>query len=489
MEVIEDQSSVKIGAKSFLTAFIILFALLTVTGILTRIIPSGEYDRVIQENRTIITDGSYHLVEKEPVPVFRWYSSIIEVFWGDNRLTVIVLVLFISFLGASFTILEKGKILSTIISLVAARFASRKYLLMAAIIFLMMLLSSLVGCMEGLMPVVLILVPLSVALGWDSLVGLGMSLLALAFGFAAAITNYFTIGVAQTIAELPLFSGTWLRIIFFILAYGGTFWFVSSYAKKIEKDPEKSLCYEEDREVRDKYRLENILEDQDLYKNVSMKRAIWWFTGCIIVGFSFMLIAAVVPSIPNEIAFPVVAILFLVGGIGAGGFVGMRFGVVARYFGHGILNMLPGIILLLMAMAIPHVMTRGGVMDTILFRAGNIVAGTNILVAVFLVYLLTLVLNFFISSASAKAFLMMPILIPLADMIGMTRQTVILAFNFGDGFSNMLHPTSALLLIALGFTTVGYTKWVRWTIKAQLMMFVLSMIFLVFAVGIGFGPF
>jgi len=489
MEKIEEKSSVKIGAKSFLTAFIILFALLTVTGILTRIIPSGEYDRVIHENRTIIEDGSYHIVEKEPVPVFRWYTSIIEVFWGDNKLTVIVLVLFISFLGASFTILEKGRILSTIISLVAARFAKRKYLLMAAIILLMMLLSSLVGCMEGLMPVVLILVPLSVALGWDSLVGLGMSLLALAFGFSAAITNYFTIGVAQTIAELPLFSGTWLRVLFFIAAYAATFFFVSSYAKKIEKNPEKSLCYEEDRAVREKYRIENILEDQHLYEKLSMRRAIWWFTGCILTGFSFMLIAAVVPSIPNDIAFPVVAILFLVGGLGAGAFVGMKAKVLSGYFGNGILNMLPGIILLLMAMAIPHVMTRGGVMDTILFRAGNIVAGTNIYAAVLLVYLLTLILNFFISSASAKAFLMMPILIPLADMIGMTRQTVILAFNFGDGFSNMLHPTSALLLIALGFTTVGYTKWIRWTLKAQLMMFVLSMIFLLFAVSIGFGPF
>ena len=232
MTDVKENTSLKIGARSFFTAFIILFALLTVTGILTRVIPSGEYDRIVYENRTVIEDGSYHEVEKVPVPVYRWYTSIIEVFWGDNSLTVIVLVLFITFLGVSFTILEKGGVLSTIISIVAARFAGRKYLLLASIMFIMMLLSSLVGCMEGLMPVVLILVPLSIALGWDTLVGLGMSLLALAFGFSAAITNYFTIGVAQTIAELPLFSGTWLRVIFFVLAYGATFWFVSSYAKR-----------------------------------------------------------------------------------------------------------------------------------------------------------------------------------------------------------------------------------------------------------------
>ncbi|MBI9109424.1 MAG: YfcC family protein [Spirochaetales bacterium] len=484
-----DKSTIKIGARSFLTAFLILFALMTVTGILTRIIPSGEYDRVVYESRTIIADGSYHSIEKQAVPVYRWYTSVIEVFWGENRLTVIVLVLFISFLGASFTILERGNVLSTIISLIAGRFAKRKYLLMAAIMLLMMLITSLIGSIEGLVPVVLIIVPLSIALGWDSLVGLGMSLLALAFGFSAAITNYFTIGVAQTIAELPLFSGTWLRIIFFFAAYGATFFFVYSYAKKIEKNPEKSLCYNEDREVRERYSIENILKDQYMYEEASMRRAIWWFAGCILTGFAFMLAAALVPVIPNNIAFPIVAILFLVGGLGAGRFTGMKGKVLAGHFRSGILNMLPGIILVLMAMSIPHVMTSGGVMDTILFRASTIVAGTNIYTAVILVYLLTLILNFFISSASAKAFLMMPILIPLADMIGLTRQTVILAFNFGDGFSNMFYPTSALLLICLGFTTVGYTKWIRWTMKAQLMMFTLSLIFLFFAVAIGFGPF
>ena len=151
--------------------------------------------------------------------------------------------------------------------------------------------------------------------------------------------------------------------------------------------------------------------------------------------------------------------------------------------------MAPGILLIVMAMSIPHIMTRGGVMDTILFRAGKIIEGTGLYAAGFLVFLLTLILNFFISSASAKAFLIMPILVPLADLLNLTRQTVILAFDLGDGFSNIIFPTNALLLIALGFTSVSYTRWIKWTWKIQLAIFALSMAFLAFSIKIGFGPF
>jgi uncharacterized ion transporter superfamily protein YfcC len=109
--------------------------------------------------------------------------------------------------------------------------------------------------------------------------------------------------------------------------------------------------------------------------------------------------------------------------------------------------------------------------------------------AAFLVYATTLVMNFFIGSASAKAFLLMPLLTPLADLVGITRQTAVLAFDFGDGFSNMVFPTNALLLIALSFSVVSYTKWMRWTWKLQIVILALCSLFLAFAVKTGFGPF
>jgi len=128
-------------------------------------------------------------------------------------------------------------------------------------------------------------------------------------------------------------------------------------------------------------------------------------------------------------------------------------------------------------------------MDTILFHASELIRGTGPSVAALLIYALTMLLNFFVASASAKAFLMMPILAPLADLVGLTRQTVVLAFDFGDGFSNMIYPSNPLLLIALGFTVVSYPKWLKWTLPIQGMVFALTLVFLLVAVSIGFGPF
>ncbi|MFA6507835.1 MAG: hypothetical protein WCT14_17160, partial [Treponemataceae bacterium] len=136
-----------------------------------------------------------------------------------------------------------------------------------------------------------------------------------------------------------------------------------------------------------------------------------------------------------------------------------------------------------------HVIVSAQIMDTILFYAASAISGSKPMAAAFLVYLTTLIMNFFIGSASAKAFLMMPLLAPLADLVGITRQTAVLAFDFGDGFSNMIFPTNALLLIALSFTVVSYTKWMRWTAMLQVAILAITSLFLAFAVLIRFGPF
>jgi uncharacterized ion transporter superfamily protein YfcC len=175
--------------------------------------------------------------------------------------------------------------------------------------------------------------------------------------------------------------------------------------------------------------------------------------------------------------------------VGGGLVGGMSRSEVARTFGKGTLSILPAILLILMAMSVKHIIASGGIMDTILHRAGGMIRGTDPFLAALLIYLLTMLLNFFVASASAKAFLMMPILAPLADIVGITRQTAVLAFDFGDGFSNMLYPSNALLLIALGFTVVSYPRWVRWTLPIQGAVTVLIVAFLLIAVRIGFGPF
>ncbi len=334
---------------------------------------------------------------------------------------------------------------------------------------------------------IVFIIPLAYSLGWDSLTGLGMSLLALSFGFSAAVTNPFTIAVAQKISELPLFSGAWLRIIFFVFVYGAVFFFVYLHAKRVEKNPKLSPMYEEDKPLKDA--LASLEEFEKTGGNYpGMVKALIWFSICLGLALGFVAVSSAIPSI-SDYTFPLMGVLFLIGGVGSGLFAGLKGFRVIRIFGKGTLNILPGIVLILMAYSVKYIIDQGQITDTILFSASQKIAGASATGAVFLIYGLTLFMNFFIGSASAKAFLMMPILSPLADLVHITRQTAVLAFDFGDGFSNMIYPSNALLLIALGFTVVSYPKWIKWTLKIQAAMLILTSIFLVIAVKINFGPF
>jgi len=483
-----EESMLKIGVKPFLTAFGILMLLIIFSGFLTRWIPAGSYERIITEGRMAVVADSFKYLDTSSFPFWRWFTAPVEVIWGDNWLMVLVLSLFMIFLGGSFTVLEKGGVLKELLAGTVARFKDDKYRLLGVIIFVMMFLAAFVGVYEALVPLIVIIVPLSLALGWDSLTGLGMSMLALTFGFSAAVTNPFTIAVAQELSDLPLFSGAWFRIIFFIATYILCYTFVSRYARKIEKDPTLSPVYEADCRIRERFSAEAILGSQGQSDPRKVKAAIW-FGVCLAIAILFMVLAGLIPALPSDAAFPAVALLFLLGGAGAGRIVGYSWKELFTVLGSGAKNMLPGIVLILMAMSVPHIMTRGNVMDTILFYASEAIRGTGPFQAAFYIYLLTLALNFFISSASAKAFLVIPIIAPLADLVDLTRQTAVFAFDLGDGFSNMVFPTNALLLIGLSFTVVSYPGWIKWTWKMQVGIATLSMIFLMAAVAIGFGPF
>ncbi|WDP90377.1 MAG: YfcC family protein [Desulfobacter sp.] len=483
-----DDSMLKIGVKPFLTALGILLLLIIFSGGLTQWIPAGAYERVAASGRMAVVPGSFHYLEDVSFPFWRWFTAPVEVIWGDNWLMILVLSLFMIFLGGSFTVLEQGGVLRELLAWTVARFRHNKYRLMGVLIFVMMFLAAFVGVYEALVPLIVIIVPMSLALGWDSLTGLGMSMLALTFGFSAAVTNPFTIAVAQELSDLPLFSGAWFRILFFIAAFILCYFFVSRYARKIEKEPALSPVFEADARIRGRFSVEKVVGD-GTGDDPRKVRAALWFGACMAIAIVFMVLAGLVPALPSDAAFPAVALLFLIGGAGAGRIIGYSWRELLKVLGKGAMNMLPGILLILMAMSVPHIMTRGHVMDTILFYASNAIEGTNPYQAGFYIYLLTLALNFFISSASAKAFLVMPIIAPLADLVGLTRQTAVFAFDMGDGFSNMVFPTNALLLIGLSFTVVSYPKWIRWTWKMQAGIAALSMAFLMAAVAIGFGPF
>ena len=166
-----------------------------------------------------------------------------------------------------------------------------------------------------------------------------------------------------------------------------------------------------------------------------------------------------------------------------------RIDALLKSVGEGLAGIAPGIPLILLAASIKHIVAQGGVMDTILHSAALPFSQTSPLVAALIVYGLALLIEFFIASGSAKAFLLMPILLPLADLVGVTRQVAVTAYTFGDGFSNMAYPTNPVLLICLGLTVVSYPKWLKWSLKLWGWVFLVTVAFLALAVAINFGPF
>ncbi len=479
----QQQAGARIGKRSFISAILILLTLMIGAGLLTRLVPAGAYQRTTQAGREVLNPSSFHLTAAHPLPVWRWFTAPVEVLWSDDALMVITIIVFILLVGGSFAVLDEAGVLRTIIGHIATTFKTRRYLLIAIICLFFMGMGALLGIFEEMIPLIPIIIPLAWSMGWDSLTGLGMSLLATGFGFSAAIANPFSIGVAQRIAGLPLFSGAWFRIIVFAVMYCIVTLFVTTYARRIERNPSSSPVYAEEKTARAYYQ-DNVQSTE----TQTPRKAVVWTILCLMAMLVIILLGPFVKALQTY-SLPVIGIAFVAAGLGAGLLSGHGARKTLRTFGIGIGGMAPGIILILMAMSVKHIVAGAGIMDTILHGAATAISRTTPIAASLLIYAVTLGMNFFIGSASAKAFLMMPLIAPLADLVGLTRQIAVTAFCFGDGFSNLLYPTNAVLLIGLGLTCVSYPKWFRWTIVLQLMTLLVTAGFLALAVSIHFGPF
>ncbi|MBN2852651.1 MAG: YfcC family protein [Clostridia bacterium] len=486
------EASIKIGKRTFITAIIILAALMLTAGIMTKVIPAGSYDRVITDGREIIQQGTYHLTEAEDYPAWRWLTAPFEVFGSEDGPTIIVIILFIFAIASAISLLEKSGVMAAVLSKIVKRFIKKKYMLMAIIVFFFMLLGAVLGTFEENIALVPIIIALAYSLKWDSMVGLGMSILASCFGFTSAITNPFSIAITQKISDLPLYSGTGFRIIIFIAYYALLMTFLLHYAKKIEKNPEKSLVYGEDQSLREKYSSDSSLEEaigsKSEEESRNLDQAMTAFNIFIVLVFVLIVVASFIPGLA-DVQLPLIGIIFFIGSLFSARKAGLKGKHASKVLKDSVIGIAPGIILILMAMSVKFIIASGGIMDTILYHAANAISGTSPYIAILLIYLLILVLELFVGSSSAKAFLIMPLIAPLSDLVGITRQTSVLAFSFGDGFSNVLYPTNPVLLICLGLTIVAYPKWFKWTYKLQIAAFIMACIFLFIGVMIKYGPF
>ncbi len=473
--------SIRIGKKAFISSLAILLALLVAAGLLTCIVPAGSYARHEDGGLTTIDIGSFEYTDRPALPVWKWFTAPVEVLASPEGSVVMAIILFFLCIGGAINLLNQCGVFSFIIARVAARYGAKRYRLIASVVLVLMLMSALTGIMEEAVFIVPLMMPLAASLGMDPLVGLGMSFLALGFGFAAGLTNPFTIGVAQRVAQVPLFSGLWYRALVFAAVYAVLSSFLIRHARRSE-----GLAQGQAQSV--------MGSGSGLAPGSApapaapkMRRASQWFVGAMAVMLIFSLSSSVVQGM-SDLAFPVTTALFLIGGVGSALLSGMGVGEVARTFGSGIVGMAPGIVLMLLAAGVKHVIASAGILDTIIFTGARLVEGMPRVFAAGMIYLLVLIMNFFIPSASAKSLIMMPILAPLADVVGLNRQIAVLAFQFGDGFSNVIYPTNPITLISLALAGVSYPRWFRQIIGLQLAVLAVTALFLVAAVAIGLGP-
>jgi len=481
--------SLKIGKRTFISTAVMLFCVMVMAFILTQTVPIGEYQRDIIDGREIVVAGSYVQTDGERLPVWRLFTAPFEVFAGPDAATAIMIILSIMLIGGVFLILDKCGLLQYSMRLVIKRFEKRKYVLLAAVTLFCMLLGAGMGVFEETVILAPIAVALAISLGWDALVGAGMSLLAVGFGFTAGLFNPFTIGVAQRLAGLPLFSGLWLRVLVFIAVYGLLISFLLLYARRIEKSPEKSLLYGIKTKKMFDYSEDDSSSDTAEDKEQETKKyrkALAFFVSSLLVIALYVTGGIFLPALTDFI-MPVIALVVTIGGIGAGLLSGHQ--RVFRDFGKGIISFLPSVVLLMLALSVKHIFVSGGIMDTLLQYAYNVVTQSSPLVSLYIIFLFVLCLEFFIGGASAKAFLIIPLLAPLAELVGLSRQSIVLAFSFGDGFANVIYPTNAVLLIVLGILGVPYMTWFKWTWKLQVAQILLSIGFLALAYSVGYGPF
>ena len=463
-----EAQGINIGVRSFLMAIGIIFLLMVFTYVLTLVIPGGEYARITDDagHSVIDTEGGFHYVDGG-IPFWKWLLSPFLVLGAEGSGTIIAVLIFLLVIGGVFNALAAGGMMNYMLERIVDRFGGVRYRLMAVLIFFFMAMGSLVGSFEEVIPMAPIVVALAVALGWDSVTGVAMSLLAAGCGFAAGIANPFTVGVAQGLAGLPMFSGMWLRALSFVLIYALLLWFVRSRAVKIEKPVDETAAA------------------SGFVRDPRMDKGLRAFAVLIGAGILTVISSGFITAL-QDYTMIIVALMFLAAGVSSLLISGMSFRDLGKYFVKGIAAISPSIIMILMASSIKYTMTEAKILDTILHSAAEMAGGMPKAGVVLFIYAICLVMNFFISSGSAKAFLLIPIIAPLAQLFGINMQLAIVAFAFGDGFSNVIYPTNAGLLITLGLTDVSYGEWFRYSWKFQALNLLLTSGILLFGLAVGY---
>lgn len=456
-----------------LNPFIVLIAVIVLCTILSYFMAPGAYDRVDLNGRSVVVADSYHQVDRTPVAFFDMFRSIPYGLEGAASMMFLVMLI-----GGVVEIYNKtGAIDQGMIKISNISNKVGGEVVLAVIMVIFCLIGGILGWSEQIIPFVPIIISLCLALGYDSLVGMAISGFACLISFAVAPFNIYTVAIAHQVAELPMFSGMELRLVVLLCFIVVSTAYVVCYARKIRKNPELSLMKDID--------VSSLRRDFSAY--ASQKITGIQITSLIILGCSF--IVSIYGLLKKGWGVQEMGALFLLGGIVVALLGRMKKDEITDTLIAGARAAFPGALIIGVARSIQWVLTTGGLIDPIIHGLSSMLGGVSAYLTIVGIFILNTVINAFIPSGSGQAMAVMPVLVPLADMLHITRQTAILAFQFGDGISNTFWFTNGTLLIYLGLAKVPLRKWYKFIIPLQVVFFIMACLFLFVAYKTGYGPF
>ncbi len=465
----EETKGFKINVKNFLKITILLYAVLIIVGVLTYVLPAGQY--TVLENGEILP-GSFTEIDNSSsrLPWYRWLTAPFEgVILGEGNLQIFQIIAIILLLGGCFKVLEKSGAINSLIRVLINKFKEKRFLAIWIITVLMMALSSLFGLQEELLILFPIFLSFASSMKWSKETALGFVLITSGTGFTAAILNPFTVGVCCNLAGVSIMDGIWYRIIIFVILFALS----ALFLVKMAKADEKKLSLNGENNAQES----NVsLEPKDVYQ-ASLILGLFAFVLLVVIVFS------VIPAL-QSLSMVIMGVSFLIGTLVIGRILMGNFKSWFKAFGSGVLSVLPSVFIIMSAFSIKYIADKGHILHTLFNYIEGFVQGISPYLAVIILYLFVLLIEFFIPSASAKALLIIPLL-TLAPIPGISKTVIILAYLFGDGYTNILFPTNGLLMIGLGVADVGYFDWLKRTGLLQILLFVLSCGFLMLAVFLG----
>lgn len=450
-------------------AITMLFSIIVLVSILSYVLPAGNFERIIFEGRSTVVPNSYKTIDATPVGILQMFKAIPLGFKAAVEIIFIVLAG-----GIMFGFMEKSKAVENAIgTLIKNLGLERKYLIIVIMTFIYGLLGVAVG-LENNIAMVPIAAVLSLALGGDLILAAGISVGAMIIGFGLSPINPYTVGTGHKLAELPMFSGALLRSILCFLGLSLMAFYNVRYFKKIIANPHKSLAIGLDT---------NNLSLSKPINEYAMSPKNWSVIGIFILGLMAILYGVFNLSWHiNELSaiFLIIALLS-----------GLVSKMSATTMSETVLNAValaaPGAFMVGFATTIKVLMEMGNIGDTISYQLSNILEGLPLYASAICMSISQSVINFFIPSGSGQALATLPVMLPLGESLGLTRQITILAFQIGDGISNLMNPTLGGLIAMLSMCRVPIDRWIRFIFPVLILLLVFSFMTLIVAVAIHYS--